>query len=68
LSRRLSDTLRDLMIDPYQPRLRLHRLSGELAGYHAVRITYNQRIILILRITEQEIILHDIGDHDDVYR
>jgi mRNA-degrading endonuclease YafQ of YafQ-DinJ toxin-antitoxin module len=68
LRRRLSDTLRDLAIDPHQPRLRLHALSGKLAGYHAARTTYGHRIVLILRVTEHELTLHDIGDHDDVYR
>ena len=68
LRHRLADTLRDLAVDPHQPRLRLHALNGELAGYHAVRVTYDQRIVLMLQVTEREIILHDIGGHDDVYR
>ncbi len=68
LRHRLADTLRDLAVDPHQSRLRLHALSGELAGYHAARVTYGHRIVLILRVTEHTIVLHDIGSHDDVYR
>ncbi len=54
--------------DPFQPSLGLHPLTGKLAGCHAVRLTYSYRITLTLLITEQEIILLDIGSHDEVYR
>ncbi|MDA8428385.1 MAG: type II toxin-antitoxin system mRNA interferase toxin, RelE/StbE family [Geobacteraceae bacterium] len=54
--------------DPFQPGLGLHQLAGKLAGCHAVRLTYSYRITLTLLITEKEIILLDIGSHDEVYR
>jgi addiction module RelE/StbE family toxin len=54
--------------DPFQPNLGLHQLSGRLSGCHAVRLTYSYRITLTLLITEKEIILLDIGSHDEVYR
>ncbi|MBT1076774.1 type II toxin-antitoxin system RelE/ParE family toxin [Geobacter grbiciae] len=57
-----------LKLDPFQPGLGLHPLSGKLAGCHAVRLTYSYRITLTLLITEKEIILLDIGSHDEVYR
>jgi mRNA-degrading endonuclease YafQ of YafQ-DinJ toxin-antitoxin module len=70
--RDLKDTfllvLRKLEQDPYDPELRLHPLSGRLAGKHAVSLTYSYRIVLRLEITESEIILHDVGSHDEVYR
>lgn len=70
--RDLKDTfllvLHKLEQDPYDPELRLHPLSGRLAGKHAVSLTYSYRIILRLEITESEIILHDVGSHDEVYR
>ena len=50
------------------PRLRLHRLKGEHRGKHAVSLTYSHRIVLILQITKREVILLDIGSHDEVYR
>ena len=34
----------------------------------AVSLTYVYRITLTLRITKKEIILLDIGSHDEVYR
>lgn len=68
LRQRIAQTLRDLEQDPLQPHLRLHPLHGELSGLHAVSVTYSFRIILTLKVTEREIILLDVGSHDDVYR
>lgn len=64
---RLARVLRDLETDPFQPRLRLHPLRGEVDGLHAVSVTYAYRLTLTLRITEREIVLLDIGSHDEVY-
>jgi mRNA-degrading endonuclease YafQ of YafQ-DinJ toxin-antitoxin module len=43
-------------------------LSGKLAGCYAVSLTYSYRITLTLMVSEKEIILLDIGSHDEVYR
>ena len=61
----LIDGLRD---DPFQPHLKLHSLGGKLEGIFAVSITHSYRLTLTLKITEKEIILLDIGSHDNVYR
>jgi addiction module RelE/StbE family toxin len=68
LKPRFATVLAALQQDPFQASLGLHPLSGRLAGCHAVRLTYSYRITLTLLITEQEIILLDIGSHDEVYR
>ena len=68
LQARFEDALRDLEADPFLPRLHLHSLEGELDGLHAARLTHAYRILLVLRITEHEITLLDIGSHDAVYR
>ena len=68
LKSRFARVLDDLQKDPFQPHLELHALSGKLAGCYAVSLTYSYRITLTLMVTEQEIILLDIGSHDDVYR
>lgn len=65
---RFASIFEALKLDPFQPSLGLHQLSGKLAGCHAVRLTYSYRITLTLLITENEIILLDIGGHDEVYR
>ena len=57
----------DLRADPFQPHLRLHPLAGAMAGQHAVSLTYDYRVVLILRVTERHITLIAIGDHDLVY-
>lgn len=62
------DVLKQLEDDPNQPRLRLHRLKGKHKDKHAVSLTYSYRIVLILRIEDDEIVLLDVGSHDDVYR
>jgi mRNA-degrading endonuclease YafQ of YafQ-DinJ toxin-antitoxin module len=46
--------------------LRLHALSGSLVGMHSVSINLSYRITLEMLITEQEIILINVGDHDAV--
>lgn len=68
LKTRLARVINDLEQDPRTPRLQLHALGGRFQGIHAVSVTYEYRITLTLRITEREVILLDIGGHDEVYR
>lgn len=68
LKSRFARILAELQADPFQPHLELHPLSGRLDGCHAVSLTHRYRITLTLLITENEIILLDVGSHDDVYR
>jgi mRNA-degrading endonuclease YafQ of YafQ-DinJ toxin-antitoxin module len=68
LRQALRDTLDDLSQDPFQPKLKLHPLSGNLGGVQAVSLTYSYRVTMLVRVTEQEIVLLDIGTHDEVYR
>ncbi|OGV67067.1 MAG: plasmid stabilization protein [Lentisphaerae bacterium RIFOXYB12_FULL_65_16] len=63
-----ADVLRQLETDPHAPRLRLHSLKGKHLGKHAVSLTYEYRIVLILRLTAKEVVLLDVGAHDEVYR
>ena len=58
----------DLKKDPFQPHLELHALGGKLQDCYAVRLTYRYRITLTLMVTEKEIVLLDIGSHDEVYK
>ena len=64
----LRDTLDDLCRDPFQPKLKLHLLSGNLDGVQAVSLTHSYRLTLQVTVTEQEVALLDIGTHDEVYR
>ncbi len=63
----VADVLQQLQDDPHAPRLKLHALKGKHRNIQAVSLTYSYRIVLILRFTESEIILLDIGSHDEVY-
>ena len=64
----IEDILRQLERDPRSPRLRLHALKGRHKGEHALSLTYECRIVFILKIVAREVILLDLGTHDEVYR
>ena len=68
LRNRLARVFRELESNPFDPRLHLHALAGDLEGLHAVSLTYAYRITLILKVAEREIELINIGTHDEVYR
>lgn len=58
----------ELQKDPFAPRLGLHPLKGRLRGCYAVRLSHSYCITLTLAPDENEILLLDVGSHDDVYR
>lgn len=60
-------TLQLLELNPFHPSLRLHALSGRLAGVHSVSINLSYRITLELLIEGEEMVLLHVGDHDTVY-
>lgn len=60
-------TLELLELNPRHPSLRLHGLQGRLDGLSSVSINISYRIVLEMLITESDIILVDVGHHDQVY-
>ena len=48
--------------------LRRHALSGRLLGLHSISINLAQRITLELLIQDAEIILVNVGSHEEVYQ
>lgn len=64
---RFAEVIELLQSDPFSPALKTHKLKGELSKYHACRLTYEYRIVVTIVITEEQIILMDIGSHDEVY-
>ena len=68
LRKKVAGILRDLEKDPFQPHLEYHNLVGKYKGMQAISITDSYRITMIVMITEKEILLIDIGPHDEVYR
>ena len=68
LKERFADVVDELKKDPFQPRLELHSLSGRMKDIQAVSLTHTYRVTLVIMVTDKEIILLDIGSHDEVYR
>ena len=60
-------TLQLLELNPFHPSLRLHAISGRLQGVHAVSINLSYRITFELLVTDEEIVLINVGDHESVY-
>ncbi len=60
-------TLKLLELDPYHPSLRLHKLQGKLEGIYSVSINITYRITIDFIIEDEEIILLDVGHHDELY-
>lgn len=60
-------TLELLELNPWHPSLRLHDLTGRLQGLSSVSINMSYRIVLELEIKNKEIILINVGSHDQVY-
>lgn len=60
-------TLKILVRNPEHASLRLHRLKGKLNKLYSVSINISYRITLEFYFTDKEIILVNVGRHDDVY-
>ena len=67
LIRQYEKTLKILEIDPHHPSLRLHRLKGKLKNLHSISINISYRITLEFYFNDEEIVLVNVGHHDEVY-
>lgn len=68
----IEETLEQLAADPFHPKLKTHKLSGELAGIWACSIDYSYRLLFEFVANPEEgkedaILLLNLGDHDEVY-
>ena len=52
--------------DPFDPRVKTHKLSGNLEGSWAFTVAFDCRVIFKF-LSDEEILLVDIGSHDEVY-
>ncbi len=59
--------LKQLKNNPFEASLKTHKLKGELNKYHSCSLTYEYRIVLTIKLIDNEIILINIGTHDEVY-
>ncbi len=59
------------MTDPTDPNLKTHKLHGKLVGLLACSVEYDLRIVFDIlenpQTKEGEILLIDIGTHEEVY-
>lgn len=60
-------TLQILELNPKHPSLRLHKLKGRPKNLYSVSINISYRITLEFYITKEDIILVNVGHHDEVY-
>ncbi|HEY9809141.1 MAG TPA: type II toxin-antitoxin system YafQ family toxin [Halomicronema sp.] len=71
LQQRIEQKLYLLAADPFNPLLRTHKLKGELAGAWSCTVDYDCRLVFKFvenqETGEEEILLIDIGTHDEVY-
>ena len=49
--------------NPYDQRLRLHKLQGDLTGFYSISVDFRHRIICRL-IENKTARFYDIGTHD----
>jgi mRNA-degrading endonuclease YafQ of YafQ-DinJ toxin-antitoxin module len=61
--------LERLADDAFEPRLKTHKLKGELTGLWAASAGYDRRIIFrfVQNRDREAILLLSVGTHDDVY-
>ena len=60
-------TLELLELNPFHPSLRLHSLQGRMSSLSSVSINISYRIVIEFIIAGDEILLVNIGKHDQVY-
>jgi len=65
---RYARTIELLELNPFHPSLRLHKLSGALEGLCSVSINLAYRITLEFEIRPGEILLVNVGSHDEASR
>ncbi|RJP31388.1 MAG: type II toxin-antitoxin system mRNA interferase toxin, RelE/StbE family [Candidatus Omnitrophota bacterium] len=71
LSNKVFSVLEKLLVNPYNPSLKTHKLSGKLEGLWSCWVEYDCRIVFTFSnnptTNEDLIVLIDIGKHEDVY-
>ena len=65
----IRETLAQLAGDAFHPRLRTHKLKGDLAGFWSCSAGYDLRIIfeLVSHAGSEAIVLLSVGTHNEVY-
>ena len=65
LKEEIENKLNLLIINPFNPQLRTHKLSGKLRSEWVLSLTYEYRILFFIK--GNKIFLTNIGSHDEIY-
>lgn len=60
-------TIEKFINNPFDPSLKNHKLSGAISDKSAISVTRNFRIVFEKIDTYKEVIILDVGTHDQVY-
>jgi addiction module RelE/StbE family toxin len=66
LKRKFWKTIKLFSSNPFSKQLRTHKLTGTLKGLWAFSVDYDTRVIFSF-LKDDEVLLIDIGSHDEVY-
>ena len=50
--------------DPFDPRLKTHKLKGKFSGFLSFSVDYKHRIIFEFSKDKNTVYFHSVGDHD----
>ena len=66
LKKKFIEALEIFVNEPFHPRLKTHKLLGKLKELWALTVDYDCRVIFKF-LENNEVLLIDIGKHDEVY-
>jgi addiction module RelE/StbE family toxin len=66
LEQKFARALTQLADNPFEPRLRTHKLTGELSELWSFTVAYDCRVVFRF-VDDKHLVLLDIGTHDEVY-
>jgi mRNA-degrading endonuclease YafQ of YafQ-DinJ toxin-antitoxin module len=66
LEKRFWQKLEKFVLDPFDPSLRTHKLSGKLKEFWSFSVDYDERVLFYFTEDEKAVLV-DIGGHDEVY-
>jgi mRNA-degrading endonuclease YafQ of YafQ-DinJ toxin-antitoxin module len=66
LEARFWQKLEQFTVDPFDPSLKTHKLSGKLKEFWSFSVDYDERVLFYFAEGEKAVLV-DIGSHDEVY-
>ncbi len=66
LEARFWQKLEQFTVDPFDPSLKTHKLSGKLKEFWSFSVDYDERVLFYFTEGEKAVLV-DIGSHDEVY-